>query len=49
VRARAAGVQGDGGEDGAGEERKKEQAAQKKLREMGLCIQGFRWIKQASV
>ena len=26
---------------------KKEQQAQKKLREIGVCIQGFRWIKQA--
>jgi hypothetical protein len=29
------------------EERRKEHEAQKKLREMGVCCQGFRWIKQA--
>jgi len=28
------------------EARKKEQAAQRKLRSMGLCVAGFRWIKQ---
>ena len=28
-------------------ERKKEEAAQKKLRTMGVCVMGFRWIKQA--
>ena len=26
--------------------RRQEQAAQKKLREMGVCVAGFRWIKQ---
>jgi hypothetical protein len=30
------------------EEREKERQAQKRLREMGVCSQGFRWIKQAS-
>jgi len=30
------------------DERRKEQAVQKKLREMGLCVAGFRWIKQAT-
>ncbi|KAI1943949.1 hypothetical protein LOZ66_000537 [Ophidiomyces ophidiicola] len=30
------------------EEKKKEQAVQTKLREMGVCVQGFRWIKQKS-
>jgi hypothetical protein len=29
------------------EERRKEHEAQKKLREMGACCQGFRWLKQA--
>ncbi|KIX03284.1 uncharacterized protein Z518_06836 [Rhinocladiella mackenziei CBS 650.93] len=29
------------------EERKKEKEAQKKLREMGVCVAGFRWVKQA--
>ena len=28
-------------------ERKKEEAAQKKLRTLGVCVMGFRWIKQA--
>ena len=28
-------------------QRKKEQQAQKKLREIGVCVQGFAWIKQA--
>ena len=28
------------------EERRKEQAVQKKLRHMGVCVQGFRWIKR---
>jgi len=28
-------------------ERRKEQAVQMKLREMGVCVMGFRWIKQA--
>lgn len=30
------------------QKRKKEQQAQKKLREMGVCVAGFRWIKQGS-
>jgi len=30
----------------AEEERKKEQAAQRKLKHMGVCVAGFRWIKQ---
>lgn len=30
------------------EQRKKEQAVQAKLRQMGVCVAGFRWIKQAS-
>lgn len=29
-------------------ERRKEQAVQNKLREMGVCVAGFRWIKQAT-
>lgn len=29
------------------EERKKEQLAQMKLRQMGVCVQGYKWIKQA--
>lgn len=29
------------------EERQKEMEAQKKLRNLGVCVQGFRWIKQA--
>lgn len=29
------------------ERRKKEEQAQKKLREMGVCVAGFRWIKQS--
>ncbi|CZR61308.1 related to stage V sporulation protein K [Phialocephala subalpina] len=29
------------------ERRKKEKKAQLKLREMGVCVQGYRWIKQA--
>lgn len=28
------------------EERRKEQAVQQRLRKMGVCVQGFRWIKQ---
>ncbi|OJJ82851.1 uncharacterized protein ASPGLDRAFT_36963 [Aspergillus glaucus CBS 516.65] len=28
-------------------QRKKEQQAQKELRKIGVCVQGFRWIKQA--
>ena len=28
-------------------ERKKEEAAQRKLRTLGVCVAGFRWIKQA--
>ncbi|KAG6919535.1 hypothetical protein DXG01_005125 [Tephrocybe rancida] len=28
------------------EQKKKEEATQKKLREMGVCVQGYRWIKQ---
>lgn len=28
------------------ESRMKEETAQRKLREMGVCVQGFRWIKQ---
>jgi hypothetical protein len=28
------------------QKRRKEQQAQKKLREMGVCVAGFRWIKQ---
>lgn len=31
----------------AEERRRKEQEAQKKLRHMGVCVAGFRWIKQA--
>jgi hypothetical protein len=30
------------------EERKKEEKAQAKLRQMGVCVAGYRWIKQAS-
>lgn len=30
------------------EERRKEEAAQRKLRTLGVCVMGFRWIKQAS-
>lgn len=29
------------------ERRKKEEIAQSKLRQMGVCVQGFRWIKEA--
>ena len=29
------------------EERRKEEAAQRKLRTLGVCVAGFRWIKQA--
>ena len=28
-------------------ERKKEEAAQRKLRTLGVCVMGFRWVKQA--
>ena len=28
-------------------EKRKEQAAQQKLRNLGVCVAGFRWIKQA--
>lgn len=31
----------------AEEQRKREQVAQRKLREMGVCVQGYRWIKQS--
>jgi hypothetical protein len=31
----------------AEEERRKEAQAQRKLREMGICLAGFRWVKQA--
>lgn len=32
--------------EAAEEQRQKEELAQKKLREMGVCVQGFRWIRQ---
>lgn len=34
--------------EGEQKRRKQEQEAQKKLRQMGVCPMGFRWIKQAS-